>query len=259
MPISKSPLEYYRYYCASQRRVEQWVQDTERLSQTSPVQSERSTTQWRGFLEDPGLATPISLFLPLDKSKPESEDQHLTGVPKFGSQDSSLYPTPEVERLCEAHELDDDSSRALNQRRPPLSTMPQGSRNDSTPSQPTRAVSQKSRTDETPVTVHVPVVPTSSKLSKDSKQSRNTNTSKSKSSLSRKRQHRKVHAYRSIFVYVPYGIIPVLIAMTTGSSAVSLAAASIMLAGYFCLDFTRTVSFSSTFPLQIPLTLIVRT
>jgi hypothetical protein len=79
----------------------------------------------------------------------------------------------------------------------------------------------------------------SSKHSKKSKLSMRTiSTSKTKpSSASRKRHSRtEDNATQSMLVYLPYGVIPLLFAMTTGSSSVSLAAASIMLAGYFCLD-----------------------
>lgn len=253
MPITKNPVEFYRYYCASQRRVEQWVQDTGHLIQSSPAQSETSTTQWRGFLEDPCLATPISLPPPLNKREPrhESGDGYLSGIPEL--EESPLHPqcpTPETELLT--HDLDHDSPRATSQRRP-FTTTPKGSHDDST--RP-RAGSQQQRSDEKPVGDHAPAVPSSSKHSKDSKQSRHTSKSKnSGSSTSRKRQsNTEVDIHRSIFAYVPYGIIPLFVAMTTGSSAVSLAAASLVLAGFFCLDYTSTVSLSSSF-IHIPLNL----
>jgi len=242
MPISKNPLEYYRYYCASQRRVEQWVQDTERLSQSSPLLSTSSTTpQWRGFLEDPCLATPISPPLPLDRREPKCEPEkwHLAGVPEHDSQVCRSAPTQEIEG---SHYLDHSSSRATSQSRTPSTTAPKGGHDDSSLSQRPRAGSQQLTLVENPVADHATAVPTSSKHSKDSKQSRNTSKSKnSGTSSSKKRRFREdVGGHRSNFGYVPYGIIPLLFAVTTGSSAVSLAAASIMLAGYFCLDYTST-------------------
>ena len=245
MPISKSPLEYYRYYCASQRRVEQWVQDTGQTIPSSPAQSE---TQWRGFLEDPCLATPISLPPPLDhrrEPKHESEDRRLAGVLEQESQVYPQYPTPEIDH---AHDIDHDIPHATSQRRPSVTTTPKGTHDDSTRLQRSRAGTQRPRSDEKPVGDLVPALPSSSKHSKDSKQSRHTSKSKNSSSSS-SRKRKEAETRRSVFAYVPYGIIPLLFAMTTGSSAVSLATASIMLAGFFCLDYTSTVS--SSFGLSI--------
>jgi hypothetical protein len=231
MPISRNPLEYYHYYCASQRRVEKWLQDT---GPGSPPQSETSTMQWLGFLEDPGLATPISRPLPLDKPKCES---HLAGIPEHNSQD---HPSPETE-LMRTH---DGGPLAAGECRPSLTATSKECHGDSALSQRSRAGSQQlPRSDEKPAADHVPAVPTSSNDSKRTSKSKNSN-----SSSSRRRQSRKeVDIRPSIFAYIPYGIIPLLFAITTGSSAVSLAAASIMLAGYFCLDYTSTVSLSSIF------------
>jgi len=245
MPITKNPLEFYRYYCASQRRVEQWVQDTGRLIQSSPVQSESSTTQWRGFLEDPCLATPISLPPPLDSREPQhdSGDGYLSDIPEQGYQVYPQCPTPETELQDQTHDLYRDSPCATSRRRP-FATTPKGSHDDST--RP-RAGSLQQISDEKPVGDSAPAVPSSSKHSKDSKHSRHTSKSKnSGSSSSKKRQTREeTDIHRSIFAYVPYGIVPLLVAMTTGSSAVSLAAASLILAGFFCLDYSSTVSLSS--------------
>ena len=232
MPITKSPFEYYRYYCASQRRVEEWVQDTA-LLQTSLTQSPTTATQWLGFLEDPCLATPVAPACDLDKR----EDRHLAGSPEqvHDSQSHPHHQTREAARQNQTHVPETPRAAAD---RPTL--FKKGSQDDSTPS----------RGDEKPVADRVPALPSSSKHSKDSKQSRHTSKSKNSSSRSsRRRQPRKEDndIHRSFFFYVPYGVIPLLFAMIIGSSAVSLAAASIMLAGYFCLDYTSTVSLISPF------------
>jgi len=221
MPITKSPFEYYRYYCASQRRVEEWVQDTA-LLQTSLTQSPTTATQWLGFLEDPGLATPVAPASHLDKR----EDRHLAGNPEHDFQSHPQHQTRETARPDQVH--GPETPHAAGDR---ATLFKKGSHDDSTPS------------GEKPVADRVPALPSSSKHSKDSKQSRHTSKSKNSSSRSsRKRQSRKGDddIHRSFFVYFPYGVIPLLFAMTTGSSAVSLAAASIMLVGYFCLDYTST-------------------
>ena len=224
MPITKSPFEYYRYYCASQRRVEEWIQDTALLQ--TLTQSPTTATQWLGFLEDPGLATPISPARHLDERK----DRHLLGS---NSQSHPQLQIREAEPPDQAHVP--EAPCAAGDR---ATLFKKGDHDDLTPSS----------AGEKPITDRVPALPSSSKHSKGSKQSRHTSKSKNSSSRSsRKRQSRKEDDVirRSFFVYVPYGVIPLLLAMTTGSSALSLAAASIMLAGYFCLDFTSTVSLSS--------------
>jgi len=194
MPVSKTPGEYYRYYCASQHRVEQWVQETGlQLQQCQSSQSD--SVQWKGFLEDPGLITPISISCALDKGESREIEK-----------DISL-----AEHVPRNH---DGSSQSRSRH--------------------LKSAQMKVEDPDDLATAR-----SSSKHSKKSKLSMRTiSTSKTKpSSASRKRHPRtEDNATQSMLVYLPYGVIPLLLAMTTGSSSVSLAAASIMLAGYFCLD-----------------------
>lgn len=192
MPVSKTPGEYYHYYRASQRRVEQWVQETG--LQLQQCQSSHSDlVQWKGFLEDPGLLTPISIPCALDKGKiGESDIQECKRLPYDPrSHEGSSQP--------QEHDLG----------------------------------SKQVQVDP----IDIATARSSSKHSKKSKRSMRTiSTSKSKPSSRNHHARIKDNPSRSILVYIPYGVIPLLFAMTTGSSSVSLAAASIVLAGYFCLD-----------------------
>jgi len=224
MPVSKTPLECYRYYCASQRRVEQWVQDTghHQLQQSQGSQSNsNSTQQWHGFLEDPCLVTPISMPPPLDKA--EADAFHLN------SHDLDGVNKPE-------NDVNGNSQR----RRGRSASVRKDDHDSIRPRPRTLEDTRISPKDD------VTVAPSSSKRSKNSTQSRQT--SKGKPSYSSSRKRRRIQreedggkANRSTLGYVPYGIVPLLFAMATGSSPMSLAAASIILAGYFCLDYNASI------------------
>ena len=219
MPVSKTPLEYYHYYSASQRRVEQWVQDTGHQLQQSQG-SQPNSIQWQGFLEDPCLATPISMSPLLDKAEKDQADA-------FHVHSHDLHGTNGVEN-------------GNNQRRKCRSASVRKEDDDSSRSRPrTLEVARISPKDD------VTVAPSSSKHSKNSAQSGQTLKSKLSHGSSRKRRPLRKEdggkENRSILVYVPYGIVPLIFAMATGSSPMSLAAASIILAGYFCLDYNASV------------------
>ncbi|KAF9524398.1 hypothetical protein CPB83DRAFT_861296 [Crepidotus variabilis] len=292
MPIEKTPVEYYQSYCASQRRVEQWVSDTgQHLEQPQGGPSQQP--EWKGFLEDPGLITPISMATPLDKGKSRETDSQppditdrLTGSEKTKSSlripgalavssasdaQSRLQPLPTSS--SSKRTLDNDT---IKEGQSSILEVPTASHSRTQESKKIRSYPPEDILDD------LTLPRSSSKHSKESKHTRRTlETSKSKQSLSSSsRKHRererekerdrdrervrdpsRSHTHRTrsrsrkhrddsldladwapILAYVPYGIIPLLFAMTTGSTSLSLAAAAIMLAGYFCVDYAKNNS-----------------
>jgi len=258
MPGEKTQLEHYHYYCASQRRVEEWVQETEQQLKFSQNGAAPDMLA-RGFLEDPCLATPVSLSAPdLDKGKGKAREEDIS----FSSLSSAAvnphdllgasFERPSVPHRH--HQDDDDSEPPLPIRISTSRHQRKRSRDQQDPSQhasssrsrPTLGLGSKKIKVDSEEAISGRSSSKHSKNSKDSKYSRQatigTGTSKSRSS-SRKHHHhrtRSSHQHRagkSIVAYLPYGVIPLLFAMTTGSSVVSLAAAAIMLVGYLCMDY----------------------
>lgn len=297
MPIEKNADDYYKSYCASQRRVEQWVSETEKQILQEQGQGSSPASQqpeWKGFLDDPGLVTPVSMA-PMTLAKGKSrETQAETDVGSMAVSDPThrlsqlthrsaagssapkasiietsdtqgrrmVVPTMTATTAPTTTTIPPSSSkRTLDQHRLPQSQ-------ETTPTRSRTLDNKKSKIDlgmssfkfEPPDDTLNDLPRSASKQSHSKElkhsQSRRTLDSKGKpisTSSSRKhrsvsRSHKPSRSTRSpafdldfsdltpMLAYVPYGVIPLLFAVTTGSIGLSLAAAALMLVGYFSLD-----------------------
>ncbi|KAF9477062.1 hypothetical protein BDN70DRAFT_995223 [Pholiota conissans] len=178
MPITQNPEEYYQHYCLSQRRVERWVQETEKQLQLAAAQ------------------------VALSKSQNEGQSRRTT------SKESERH----------AHELPS----------PPLTP---------TPLPPTQVVGDaRQRTSH-----RLPSV--KPHREHDASRSRSRPSSGSKKIGSDGRRKRS-ESPASLTTYLPYGILPLLFAVT-GTSVVSVVFALVILAGYIVHAIEDSKSNSS--------------
>ncbi|PPR00544.1 hypothetical protein CVT24_005518 [Panaeolus cyanescens] len=177
MPISDNPLDYYQYYLASQRRVEQWVQETTRE------------------LQETSLTVPIL-----------HDTEDCLTAPETA--------TTSVTRTTTVTGTISGASRKTTESPPPA----------------------ESRSRPRP----------SSKKVKSSRD--NDRSSRSKTLSSRKSRSTSTKHSSAIYRYLPYGVLPILLAVAQPSIP-TVAAAVILLIGYMCMDYE--VRFSSSWKFKV--------
>ena len=167
MPTEQTPLEYYHYYRASQKRVQQWVKKTSQ-------ELEAGT----GTGGDGGSGGGSDLHL----TEADSED---VGSGRRGSRRRSSASKPQTHDQI-------DSSRSRG------------------PSSRSRSTRKKTKTD-----VHT-------------------------------RHHKSYSSDDQLAIssLLPFGLFPLIFALTPPSVATAFSA-TILLAGYFCVDYGVSISFRS--------------
>ena len=319
MPGEKTPQEQLQYFCASQRRVEQWVQETEQellqlhagsgvgaargaaasgnavasssrvgLGKGNAVASGSGTRPpvppvavarappsllAQGFLNDPGLATPISLAVPIDIALSRSQSRggavevnakgkgravDLPGSYPFSSHGASpTRPSAQTHtslrgtlNLDPINDYEAPPLPVLIRPQQQLLQQDQDQRKRSHDlhelhDQHHRAKPDSKKLKGDPAEALLPRI-SPSKHSRDSRESRKSKSSSSSSKRRRSSHHsRHADSDSNILAYIPYTLIPLLFAFTSTSgwgwamvspAGIVVVAALAVLVGYFYLD-----------------------
>jgi len=211
MPGELTQAEFYHYYTASQRRVELWVQET---NKTLSIQA-RAQGQATQFLEND-----IISFLP-------SPQQTQTQLPLPIQHQHQPLPTPSHSQLKE-QESPTSQDAAAGKPPPRRSSRSKGheitrtSSRDRAPHSPSHSRSRPSSG--------------SKKIAARGHHKLTTKASRSASPPPRPR-HSSEDTSSGLAAYIPYGVLPLLFAVTqAGASTLYIVAGVILLSGFVYVD-----------------------
>ena len=209
MPGELTQAEFYHYYTASQRRVELWVQETKK---TLSVQAQ---TQGQ---ETQVLENDIISFLP-------SPQQTQTQLPLPIQHHQSL-PTPTSQLKEQESPTSQDAAAAAAVGKPPrLSSRGKG-----------HELTRTSSRDRAHNPSHSRSRPSSGSKRIAARGHHKLTTKVSRSSTPRHR-HSSEHTSSGLAAYIPYGVLPLLFAVTqAGASTLYIVAGVILLSGFVYVE-----------------------
>ena len=214
MPGELTQAEFYHYYTASQRRVELWVQET---SKTLSVQAQAQGQETQ-FLEKD-----IISFLPSPQ-----QTQTQTQLPLPIQHHHQPLPTPTSHLKEQESPTSQDAAAAAAAGKPPrLSSRGKGPHEITRTSSRDRALHNPSHSRSRP----------SSGSKRIAARGHHKLTTKVSRSSTPRHRHSSEHTSSGLAAYIPYGVLPLLFAVTqAGASTLYIVAGVILLSGFVYVE-----------------------